>query len=131
MKNTGLCPCLQLLEFLVDQHIPIDDVEMPMVILGDPAYSLLPWLMNLYPSHLDRTEERIDCLLIEPVVITGQYRYSHGSPCFPLAWSRRGKGSCHAIICYVGRVWGAATMGLSMDWKDCWAVSKVFGHVAQ
>ena len=35
----------------------IDGVQVPLLIVGDPAYSALPWLMKPYPKHADMTEE--------------------------------------------------------------------------
>ncbi|XP_065420744.1 uncharacterized protein LOC135974969 isoform X2 [Chrysemys picta bellii] len=36
------------------------EVEMPIVILGDPAYLLMPWLMKPYTGSLDSSKERFN-----------------------------------------------------------------------
>uniref|UniRef100_A0A8C4VL95 DDE Tnp4 domain-containing protein n=1 Tax=Gopherus evgoodei TaxID=1825980 RepID=A0A8C4VL95_9SAUR len=40
-----------------NQKITVGDVEMPIVILGDPAYLLMPWLMKPYTGSLDSGQE--------------------------------------------------------------------------
>uniref|UniRef100_A0A8C8RPP7 DDE Tnp4 domain-containing protein n=1 Tax=Pelusios castaneus TaxID=367368 RepID=A0A8C8RPP7_9SAUR len=40
--------------------ITVGDVEMPTVILGDPAYPLMPWLMKPYTGSLDQSKERFN-----------------------------------------------------------------------
>ncbi|XP_050824389.1 uncharacterized protein LOC127058397 [Gopherus flavomarginatus] len=56
-RNSGLFQKLQQGTFLPDQKITIGDVEMPIVILGDPAYSLMSWLMKAYTGSLDSSQE--------------------------------------------------------------------------
>ncbi|CAM5108549.1 unnamed protein product [Natator depressus] len=46
-RNTGLFKKLQAGTFFPDQKITIGEVEMPNVILGDPTYLLMLWLMKL------------------------------------------------------------------------------------
>nr|XP_032641914.1 apoptosis-inducing factor 1, mitochondrial isoform X2 [Chelonoidis abingdonii] len=46
-KNTGLLRKLPAGPFFCDWHLIIGNFAMPVVILWDPACSLLPWLMNL------------------------------------------------------------------------------------
>ncbi|KAM7170969.1 uncharacterized protein RBU57_005431 [Macrochelys suwanniensis] len=58
--NTGLFRKLQAGTFFPDQKITIGEVEMPIVILGDPAYPLMPWLMKPYTGSLDSSKERFN-----------------------------------------------------------------------
>ncbi|KAM7151325.1 uncharacterized protein RBU57_012021 [Macrochelys suwanniensis] len=46
--------------FFPDQKITVGEVEMPIVILGDPAYPLMPWLMKPYTGSLDTSKERFN-----------------------------------------------------------------------
>ncbi|XP_034617370.1 uncharacterized protein LOC117872734 [Trachemys scripta elegans] len=41
----------------VYQKIPVGDVEMHIVILRDPEYPLLPWLMQSYTGNLDSSKK--------------------------------------------------------------------------
>ncbi|XP_065435678.1 uncharacterized protein LOC135978883 [Chrysemys picta bellii] len=56
-RNTTLFKWLQQGTYFPDRKITIGDVEMPIVILGDPAYPLMPWLMKPYTGSLDRSQE--------------------------------------------------------------------------
>ncbi|XP_067386625.1 uncharacterized protein [Emydura macquarii macquarii] len=58
--NTGIYRKLQAGTFFPDQKIPVGDVEMPIVILGDPAYPLLPWLMKPYSGNLESSKEHFN-----------------------------------------------------------------------
>uniref|UniRef100_A0A452H3T0 DDE Tnp4 domain-containing protein n=1 Tax=Gopherus agassizii TaxID=38772 RepID=A0A452H3T0_9SAUR len=55
-RNTTLFKRLQQGNYFPDQKITVGDVEMPVVILGDPAYPLMPWLMKPYTGSLDSEE---------------------------------------------------------------------------
>ncbi|CAM4604178.1 unnamed protein product [Lepidochelys kempii] len=56
-RNSGLFQKLHEGTLFPDQKITVGDVEMPIVILGDPAYPLMPWLMKPYPGSLDSSQE--------------------------------------------------------------------------
>ncbi|CAM5160712.1 unnamed protein product [Eretmochelys imbricata] len=58
--NTGLFRKLQAGTFFQDQEITVGEVEMPIVILEDPAYPLMPWLMKPYTRHVDSSKERFN-----------------------------------------------------------------------
>ncbi|CAM5096995.1 unnamed protein product [Natator depressus] len=59
-RNSGLFQQLQEGTYFPDQKITIGDVEMPIVILGDPAYPLMPWLMKPYTGTLDSSQEQFN-----------------------------------------------------------------------
>ncbi|XP_074828142.1 uncharacterized protein LOC141998984 [Natator depressus] len=59
-RNSGLFKQLQEGTYFSDHKITIGDVEMPIVILGDPAYPLLPWLMKPFTGSLDSSKEQFN-----------------------------------------------------------------------
>ncbi|XP_050791623.1 uncharacterized protein LOC127041871 isoform X1 [Gopherus flavomarginatus] len=59
-RNSALFRKLQAGTFFPDRKITVGDVEMPIVILGDPAYPLMPWLMKPYTGKLDRSKDRFN-----------------------------------------------------------------------
>ncbi|CAM5107143.1 unnamed protein product [Eretmochelys imbricata] len=59
-RNTGLFGKLQAGTFSPDQKITVGEVEMPIVILGDPTYPLMPYLMKPYTGSLDSSKERFN-----------------------------------------------------------------------
>uniref|UniRef100_A0A8C3FIS8 DDE Tnp4 domain-containing protein n=1 Tax=Chrysemys picta bellii TaxID=8478 RepID=A0A8C3FIS8_CHRPI len=56
-RNSGLFRRLQQSIYFPDHKIPVGDVEILIVILGDPAYPLMPWLMKPYTGALDSEKE--------------------------------------------------------------------------
>ncbi|XP_050811461.1 uncharacterized protein LOC127052147 [Gopherus flavomarginatus] len=56
-RNTTLFKQLQQGNYFPDQKTTAGDVDMPIVILGDPAYPLMPWLMKPYTGSLDSSQE--------------------------------------------------------------------------
>uniref|UniRef100_A0A8C3F331 DDE Tnp4 domain-containing protein n=1 Tax=Chrysemys picta bellii TaxID=8478 RepID=A0A8C3F331_CHRPI len=56
-RHSALFRKLEEGTFFPDQKITVGDVEMPIVILGDPAYPLMPWLMKLYTGSLDSSQD--------------------------------------------------------------------------
>ncbi|CAM4466449.1 unnamed protein product [Lepidochelys kempii] len=59
-RNSGLFEQLQEGTYFPDQKITVGDVEMPIVILRDPAYPLMPWLMKPYTGGLDSSKEQFN-----------------------------------------------------------------------
>ncbi|CAM5089282.1 unnamed protein product [Eretmochelys imbricata] len=62
-RNSGLFEQLPEGTYFPDQKITIGDVKMPIVILGDPGYPLMPWLMKLYTGTLNSSKEQFNCRL--------------------------------------------------------------------
>ncbi|CAM5107614.1 unnamed protein product [Eretmochelys imbricata] len=62
-RNSGVFEQLQEGTYFPDQKITVGDVEMPVVILGDPVYPLMPWLMKPYTGTLDSSQELFNCRL--------------------------------------------------------------------
>ncbi|CAM4611206.1 unnamed protein product [Lepidochelys kempii] len=56
-KNSGPFQQLQQGTFFPDQKITFGDVEMPIVLLGDSAYPLMPWLMKPDTGSLVSSQE--------------------------------------------------------------------------
>ncbi|CAM4652467.1 unnamed protein product [Caretta caretta] len=56
-RNSGLFEQLQEGTYFPDQKITFGDVEMPIVILGDSAFPLIPWVMKPYTGSLDSSQE--------------------------------------------------------------------------
>nr|XP_048709085.1 uncharacterized protein LOC125637998 isoform X1 [Caretta caretta] len=59
-RNSGLFEQLQERTYFPDQKITIGDVEMPIVILGDPAYPLFPQFMKPNTGSLDSSKEELN-----------------------------------------------------------------------
>ena len=63
----------------------ISDKDVPLVILGDPAYPLLPWLMKAYPDNGQLTQQKK----------TFNYRLSHARVVVEHAYGRlKGRWRC-------------------------------------
>ncbi|CAM5140262.1 unnamed protein product [Eretmochelys imbricata] len=58
--SLGIQGCLSSCKKGPDQKITIGDVVIPIVILGDPVYPLLPWLMKPYTDSLVSSKEQFN-----------------------------------------------------------------------
>ena len=69
--NSALYRRGQAKSSLPDWKERIDDVDVPLVMLGDPAYPLLQWLMKGFPDngHLTRSEKRFNYRLSKARVV--------------------------------------------------------------
>ncbi|EMP29783.1 hypothetical protein UY3_13153 [Chelonia mydas] len=59
-RNSGLFEQLQEGTYFPDQKTTIGDVKMPIVMLGNPDYPLLPWLIKPYTGTLDSSKEQFN-----------------------------------------------------------------------
>ncbi|XP_074918274.1 uncharacterized protein LOC142046297 [Chelonoidis abingdonii] len=70
-RSSGLFEKLQQGTFFPDQKITVGDVEMAIVILGDPAYPLMPWLRKPYTGSLDSRQELFNYRLSKCRMVVG------------------------------------------------------------
>uniref|UniRef100_A0A8C3FIF4 DDE Tnp4 domain-containing protein n=2 Tax=Chrysemys picta bellii TaxID=8478 RepID=A0A8C3FIF4_CHRPI len=75
-RNTSLFKWLQQGIYFPDQKITVGDVDMPIVILGDPAYPLMPWLMKPYTGSLDSSQELFNYRLSKCRMVV-EYAFGH------------------------------------------------------
>ncbi|CAM5093289.1 unnamed protein product [Eretmochelys imbricata] len=75
-RNSGLYEQLQKGTYFPDQKITVEDVEMPIVILGDPVYPLMPWLMKPYTGTLDSSQELFNYRLSKCRTVV-EYAFGH------------------------------------------------------
>uniref|UniRef100_A0A8C3IAC3 Putative nuclease HARBI1 n=1 Tax=Chrysemys picta bellii TaxID=8478 RepID=A0A8C3IAC3_CHRPI len=59
-RNTWLFRKTEARTFFPERKITVGEIEMPILILGDPAYPLMPWLMKPYTGSLDSSKERFN-----------------------------------------------------------------------
>ncbi|CAM5111973.1 unnamed protein product [Natator depressus] len=85
-RNSGLFQKLQEGIFFPDQKITIGDVEIPIVILGDSAYPLMPWLMKPYTGSLDSSKELFNYRLSKCRMVV-ECAFGHLKACW-LLWRR-------------------------------------------
>ncbi|CAM4625772.1 unnamed protein product [Caretta caretta] len=98
-KNSGLFKWLQEGIYFPDQKITVGDVEMPIVILGDPAYPLMPWLMKPYTGTLDSSKELFNCRLSKcRMVVECAYGCLKGRWCSLLTRSDLSKTNIPIVI---------------------------------
>ncbi|XP_075784056.1 uncharacterized protein LOC142829202 [Pelodiscus sinensis] len=56
-RNSSLCTQLEVGTFFPQQEFLVGNQTMPVCIVGDAAYPLMPWLMRPYTGQLDHTKD--------------------------------------------------------------------------
>uniref|UniRef100_K7G4U2 DDE Tnp4 domain-containing protein n=1 Tax=Pelodiscus sinensis TaxID=13735 RepID=K7G4U2_PELSI len=56
LRNSSLLERLEASTYFPQRGFTVGDVPMPMYIVGDVAYPLLPWLMRPYTGRLDHNQ---------------------------------------------------------------------------
>nr|XP_025038542.1 protein ALP1-like [Pelodiscus sinensis] len=62
-RSSGLYKKLKKGLYFSPREFAVGDVQMPLCIVGDEAYPLLPWLMKPYTGHLDPSREQFNTRL--------------------------------------------------------------------
>ena len=57
LKNSALFHKVFRGELFPDRYISYGGVKVPLLLLSDPAYPILPWLMKLYTHRKDLVPE--------------------------------------------------------------------------
>ena len=79
--NSSLYQRGQSGNLLPDWKEQVDGTDIPLIMLGDPAYPLLPWLMKAYPNndHLIREQKQFNYRLSKArVMVEHGYGYLKG-----------------------------------------------------
>ncbi|CAM4423824.1 unnamed protein product [Lepidochelys kempii] len=96
-RNSGLFEQLQEGTYFPDQKMTIGDVEMPIVILGDSAYPLLPWLMKPYTGSLDSSKEQFNYRLSKCTMVV-EYAFGCLKACWCCLLTRLGHSATNIPI---------------------------------
>uniref|UniRef100_K7EZ91 DDE Tnp4 domain-containing protein n=1 Tax=Pelodiscus sinensis TaxID=13735 RepID=K7EZ91_PELSI len=62
-RNSSLYGKLEADTFFPHWDFMVGDVQMPLCIMGDVAYILMPWLMQPYTSHLEPSRDQFNAHL--------------------------------------------------------------------
>nr|XP_025033970.1 putative nuclease HARBI1 [Pelodiscus sinensis] len=62
-RNSSLCRKLEAGTFFLRRDFAVGNMQMPLCIDGDSAYSLILWLMKPYTGHLDPSRDQFNAHL--------------------------------------------------------------------
>ena len=63
LRNSGLFQRLEAGTYFPRRDLTVRDVPMPICVIGDAVYPLMPWIMRPYTGQLDQNRARFnDCL---------------------------------------------------------------------